>query len=191
MDPVLIVYATQEGHTGSIARHVAEVLVADGFSPRVIHASEPISDVEVTGSAAVILAASVHAGAHEPEMEAFVRRHMRELAGSHTAFISVSLTEATVEDPTRPDQERAEATREVERTMERFFDATGWRPDQVSPTAGALLYSRYGWVKRLMMSRIARQAGRDADTSHDYVYTDWDALDRFVLDFARERPGVT
>jgi menaquinone-dependent protoporphyrinogen oxidase len=191
MDPVLIVYATQEGHTSAIAHHVAEVLVADGFSPRVVGAAEPIADVEVTRSAAVILAASVHAGTHEPEMEAFVRRHLRELNGAHTAFISVSLTEATVEDPTRPEDERLEATQEVERTIERFFDDTGWRPDVVTPTAGALMYSKYGWVKRLMMSRIARQAGRDGDTSHDHVYTDWDALDRFVLDFARERPGVT
>ena len=34
---------------------------------------------------------------------------------------------------------------------------------------------------RLIMKRIARKAGGPTDTSHDYEFTDWLAIDRFVM----------
>ena len=46
--------------------------------------------------------------------------------------------------------------------------------------AGALVYSRYNWLTRWMMRRIARKEGGDTDTARDYEYTDWDALRRDV-----------
>ena len=51
--------------------------------------------------------------------------------------------------------------------------------------AGALRYSRYGWLKRRLMRSIARREGGDTDTSRDHVYTDWDAVDRFAVDILR------
>ena len=54
------------------------------------------------------------------------------------------------------------------------------------PVAGALAYSHYNLLVRFIMKRIARSAGADTDTSHDYEYTDWADLDRFTADRARE-----
>ncbi len=43
--------------------------------------------------------------------------------------------------------------------IERFVTDTGWRPEHVVPVAGALRYTQYNFLVRLVMKRIARQAG--------------------------------
>lgn len=186
MDPVLIVYATREGHTHRIAKHIAEILEADGYASVVADAANLEGPADFGDIRCVILAASVHADHHEDEMVGFVRRYRESLARRHTAFISVSLTEATAEDPRRSRKEREEAGWTARQMIEGFFEETGWRAERSYPVAGALLYSRYGRAMRWMMARIARNAGADTDTSHDYVYTDWDALDSFALEFVHK-----
>jgi menaquinone-dependent protoporphyrinogen oxidase len=52
--------------------------------------------------------------------------------------------------------------------------------------AGALPYSKYNFFIRFIMRRIAAQAGGDVDTSRDYEYTDWGAVDRFASQFAAD-----
>jgi menaquinone-dependent protoporphyrinogen oxidase len=52
----------------------------------------------------------------------------------------------------------------------------------VLPVAGALVYSKYSFFTKLIMKTISRRAGGPTDTSRDYEFTDWVALDRFVLD---------
>jgi menaquinone-dependent protoporphyrinogen oxidase len=37
------------------------------------------------------------------------------------------------------------------------------------------------------MRRIASRKGLDTDTSRDYDYTDWDAVDRFARDFVTKQ----
>lgn len=60
--------------------------------------------------------------------------------------------------------------------MHDFLDETGWRPDRTFLVAGALAYSRYGFLKRRVMRWISRREGGDTDTSRDYEYTDRDGL---------------
>jgi menaquinone-dependent protoporphyrinogen IX oxidase len=40
------------------------------------------------------------------------------------------------------------------------------------------------------MKRIAKKAGAETDTSRDYEYTDWSALDRCVDEIFREIAGT-
>ena len=44
---------------------------------------------------------------------------------------------------------------------------------------------KYNLLVRFFMKRIARAQGAPTDTSHDYEFTDWAAVDRFVADVAR------
>ena len=61
---------------------------------------------------------------------------------------------------------------------------TGWRPRKIGRFAGALLYTQYGFFKRWIMRRIARDKGSpDTDTSRDYVYTDWESVKGFAEEF--------
>jgi len=49
-------------------------------------------------------------------------------------------------------------------------------PGHIFLVAGALKYTEYDFMKRILMSLIAQRNGADTDTTHDYEYTDWTRL---------------
>jgi menaquinone-dependent protoporphyrinogen oxidase len=174
-----VFYATREGHTRRVAERIAADLRARGAS---------VDLFDVRGCSApdwnkysnACLAASVHLGRHEREMIAFASEHREALVRLDAAFVSVTLSEASAQDPTRPEPQRRAAAADTQRMIDVFVRASGWHPTHVLPVAGALAYSKYNFLVRFLMKRIARQAGVPTDTSRDYEFTDWQALDRFV-----------
>jgi menaquinone-dependent protoporphyrinogen oxidase len=174
-----IFFATREGHT----RKIADRLAAD---LRALDVDTDLFDVSVTDVvdwskyAVACVAASVHLGHHELEMIDFVTRHRTQLERLSAPFISVTLSEAGAEDPKRTAAEREQAAADVQKMIDVFVTDTGWRPDRVLPVAGALAYTKYNFLVRFIMKRIARKAGAPTDTSRDYEFTDWPGLDRFA-----------
>jgi menaquinone-dependent protoporphyrinogen oxidase len=156
MKPLLVVYATREGHTRKIAEHIAATMRARNDVVDVVDAASVAAGFDVSRYGGVVLAASLHAGKHEREMVDFVK-------ANHAALDRVP-TDA----------------------VEAFCHETGLHPSRIWPVAGALLYREYGVLKRLVLKMIAKRAGGDTDTSHDHDYTDWEALDRFVRVIAEE-----
>ena len=185
MKPILVIYATREGHTRHIAQHIGARLCEQNQPFVLMDAAHSPHDLSVGDYSGAIVAASLHAGKHEPEMVKFIRAHLKELQALPTLLLSVSLSEVTVEDPNAPADKRAQAEADVNRTIQEFIDQTGWHPSRVAAVAGALLYSKYNFVIRFVMKRIARKAGGPVDTTRDYEFTDWKKLDEFVEDFAR------
>lgn len=185
MKRACILYATREGQTRKIAQYVASTLSAAGFD------SVDIRDVNDSGDSiyvgdysGMIIAASVHLGQHEPEIVDFVKAHRHGLEKLPSAFISVSLSEAGAERVNTTAEQHARFAVDVEKALNKFFQQTGWTPSAVMPVAGALAYSKYNWLIRFVMKRIASKAGGDTDTSRDYEYTNWPALRRFITEFA-------
>ena len=78
------------------------------------------------------------------------------------------------------EEQQGDATR----CLNEFLEQTGWEPTSTSIVAGALLYRKYGFIKRWMMKMIVKRGGGDTDTSRNYVYTDWEAVDQFANEFA-------
>jgi menaquinone-dependent protoporphyrinogen oxidase len=187
MSPILVLYATREGHTRRIAEHVAATLRSRGKSAEAREVSTFVGPLSPEVFDSAVLAASIHLGKHEPEMVSFVKVHRDELACLPTAFLSVSLAEATVEDEARPEALRAEADRDVHKALDTFFEETGWHPARTKPVAGALLFKNYGVVLRFVMKLIAKKAGLATDTSRNDVYTNWKALDRVLDEVADPR----
>jgi menaquinone-dependent protoporphyrinogen oxidase len=183
MKPIGILYATREGQTWKIAEYVAARLREQGLQTDVMNLADR-PHVELTRYAAAVLAASVHYGKHEREMRRFVRRHVAQLNVMPAAFISVTLSEAGVERPSATPEERARFAADVQRVVDAFSNETGWRPKRAKPVAGALLYTKYNFLVRFIMKRIAKANGAETDTSRDYEYTDWAALDRFADELA-------
>jgi len=180
-----VFFATREGHTQRIAERIAADLRALGFDADLlpVRRAPPFS---LGNYSAAVLAASVHAGSHEKEMVQFVKDHRSELEGITTAFLSVTLSEAGAEMRDKTPVEHAQFVADVDGMLGKFFNETRWFPTLSKPVAGALLYSHYNFLVRLMMRQIAKKAGAATDTSHDYVYTDWVGLDKFVDDLAKE-----
>ena len=183
MKPVGIFYATREGQTRRIADHVAGRLRDHGVAARVRNVQDLPGALTLGKYAAVVLAASVHAGEHESEMVRFVKKHRAELERLPTAFLSVTLSEAGAEKKDASPEEQARFAADVRKMLDHFFEQTGWHPQRVKPIAGALLYTKYSIIVRFIMKRIARQAGAATDTSKDYEYTDWAALSQFIDEF--------
>jgi menaquinone-dependent protoporphyrinogen oxidase len=183
---VAVLYATREGQTRKIADHVADAFRDREFEVDTWNVVDGTGIGDLGDYAAVVLAASLHGGHHEREMERFVREHRDELDRLPAVFLSVSLSEAGAEDANRPHDERARFAHDVASAIDVFLTSTGWHPAHVKPVAGALVYTRYNPLVRFIMKRIAKQVGASTDTSRDHEYTDWNSLDQFVADFAGE-----
>ena len=178
-----VFYATREGHTKKIAERIAADLRARGALVDLFDvAACPPPDWSRYSTAC--LAASVHVGHHEREMIAFARLHRDDLVRLDAAFVSVSLSEAGAEDPTRSEHERRAAAEDAQRMIDVFVRDTGWRPEHALAVAGALTYSKYNLLVRFLVKQIARRSGGPTDTSRDYEFTDWPGLDRFVGELA-------
>jgi len=187
--PVAVLYGTFDNHTRLIAERVAADLSALGF-PVEIHNVRGLKPFAPGNYAAAVLAAPVHMGKHEKAMVEFVKEHRDSLVLLPTAFVSVSLSEAGAERRSEAPEKHAQFVADVNMMLKCFFDETGWRPSVVMPVAGALSYSHYNFLVRFVMKQIARSVGGGTDTSRDYEYTDWDALDAFVKEFAQKIPAA-
>lgn len=178
MKKIFIAYGTTEGQTAKIADFIGDVLRDQGHDVTLLDAREAR---DTGGYDAVIVGASIHMGKHDKHVVDFVRKNVDALEGVPSAFFSVSL--AAHGD-----------IAEAEGYVEEFEKETGWRPDKVAMFGGALLYTQYGFIKRRMMRKIAREKPGElgVDVSRDYVYTEWDGVKRFAEHFAADvgnKPG--
>lgn len=170
---VVVLYGTTEGHSAKVAAAIGDTLRGEGLKVDVADAAADAPDAAAYDGAVIV--ASVHAGEYRSEVLDWTRRHARALNAMPGAFVSVSLGELQDDPKVRQDLQAIRA---------RFLEKTGWKPSTTLSIAGALMYSRYNLLTRLMMRRIAAQAGGDTDTERDYDYTDWKALARFTRRFA-------
>jgi len=157
------------------SRRLAQTLTTEGNVVDVRDARRIEREVMPEAYDGVIVAASIHARGYQRAVRRWVRRHAAALNGLPTAFLSVCL--AVLEH-------RPEVEGDLRRILERFVARTGWHPTISQHIAGALLYTRYGWLKKRIMRRIVAKASADTDTSRDYEYTDWKALEEFAHSFA-------
>ena len=167
MPSTLILYASVEGHTERIARRMAEFLRGRGHSVDLMPTGR---EIDLSRYAGVVVGASVHYGHHPASLAAFLRRNAVALAPCKGAFFSVSLGAK-------------------QRYATKFLRKARWRPQVTAVFAGALQYSKYGPIKRRVVQAFAAIGGHDTDTSRNYDYTDWPAVERFSEAFARLFPA--
>jgi menaquinone-dependent protoporphyrinogen oxidase len=175
MARILLVYGTTEGHTAKIAQRMAEGIQAAGHEVDLRDSKELRRSTIDGGYDGVLVGGSVHAGEHQSSVREFVRHNLQLLERLPSAFFSVSLTAVEVDE---------EARRETQATVDKFVRETGWQPGRIETIAGALVYSQYNIFIRQIMKLISRHQGHPTDTSQDYDYTDWEAVDRFGREFA-------
>jgi menaquinone-dependent protoporphyrinogen oxidase len=170
----LIVFSTIEGHTRKLAQFAAERLRRGGHQVRVCDAAQ--SDLpNLAEFEAALLMSSVHLGRYQRTFRDFVRNDSVALNAMPSAFVSVSLSAAG---------DNASDLAGLRDCVERLTRDTAWRPGAVHHAAGAMLFSAYGFFKKLAIRFIARRRGKTVDISQDYDLTDYAAfgtfIDRFV-----------
>ncbi|MCL4204636.1 MAG: hypothetical protein KJ000_19280 [Pirellulaceae bacterium] len=173
MPRILIVYDTTEGQTRKIAQRMGDAVAGAGHQVELNDIRKLPSGLSVDAFDAAIVGASIHLGKHSKRFTEFVARHRTGLEKIPSAFFSVSLSAAGMEE------ERTEAKKYVTDLLKQ----TGWHPRMTATFGGGLLYREYWFLKRWMMKKIAKDGGKDTDTSKNHIYTDWDAVGRFVVDF--------
>ena len=188
MKTVLMLYATREGQTRTIAGYLAAILRTRGLAVTLMDAADLPEDFQLANYSLAVLAASVHGQHHEKEIVDFVKRHRAVLEAMPSAFLSVSLSEAGAEDDQASPQLRHAAAADVRNLIDAFLVETAWHPTKIRAVAGALMYTKYNFLVRLVMKRIAKQAGESTDVSRDHVFTDWAALDLFADELAAALP---
>ena len=177
-----IFYATRQGQTRKVAEHIAHALTEQGVEAHLYDVRDSRGSIDWSRYSMVWVAGSVHAGHHEREIVRFARRYREDLVKRRAVFVSVTLSEAGAEDIHAPAERRKQSAHDAQRMIDAFVKETGWKPTHSFPVAGALAYTRYNWLIRKVMVRIARQQGASTDTSVDHEFTNWPLLDRYVTD---------
>lgn len=179
MEKIVIVYASTDGQTAKIASRIGETLRSRGC---------PVELADVRGGApslkdigAAIVAGSLRFGHYQRDLEFFTRRNRVALDRVPNAFVSVSLSAA------RPSP-RSQA--EVQHSIDRFIQTTGWTPQRRAAFAGAITWSRYGLGTKLMLLLLLKMLkSPETDTSRDYELTDWAAVKQFAEEFEASLKG--
>ena len=176
MPGVLIAYATTHGHTAKIAGRMAEAIRGEG---REVALSELTAGENPDPSAydGAIAGASLHRSHHQREMVDWAKAHRDALGELPTLFFSVSLSAA---------EDTEEAREATQRCIDDFTDETGWTPARTVTVAGALQYLEYDAFTRTLVRLMMKSGGHPTDTSRDYDYTDWDAVERLGREFAAQ-----
>jgi menaquinone-dependent protoporphyrinogen oxidase len=172
---LLIVYGTTEGHTKKIAEFLRIEAEQNGHTVTVAPASDEC--IAPHDFEAVVIASPIHAGQYSTEIFDYVIKHCEVLNFIPSAFLSVGLS-VIRRDP--------KVLSDLEETTKFFLHVTKWNPLVTEQVAGALLYTQYGFVKRMLVRSIMKKAGGDTDTSRDYEYTNWDHVRLFLDHFIRE-----
>lgn len=164
---LFIGYASSEGQTRKIARHIADRLVDQGHSVELSALGEA-GPVDLARFDRAVLGGSLHAGQYQRVLSEFAADHAEALNTMPTLMLSVSLAAAGHD---------AEDWRGLDHILSDFTKATGWTPGKVVQVAGAYTPAQYDVFRRFIMRRIIAAKDPEADPGHAIEYTDWDALD--------------
>ena len=170
---ILGLYATTEGQTRKVARHVFDRLAGAGHAAALI-AAEEAEGLDPSGFDAVVVAGSVHGGRYQTALVAWAKAEAAILAKLPSLFLSVSLTAAGTD---------AQEWEGLRGCVARFSEATGWTPGRVEHVAGAFRFSEYDFFRFWAMRWIAAQRDETVRPGEDREYTDWAALETLIEDW--------
>ena len=167
---IAIIFASAEGQAKKIADFIADHLRERDHRVDVYAGKRLPREFDPTAYDGVIVGASVHMGTFPGFIKKVIHRHLDALQAMPSGFYSVSLTE-TEDDEGRRD--------EVRKLINRFLLDLGWQPTVIASFGGAVPFSRYGFIKKLIMRSIMLRRLGEVDISKDYEYTDWASVDEF------------
>ena len=177
MARILIIYETQEGHTETITQFMVDELTQAGHEVSAATVDDPVSLLHYD---AVIIGASIHYGSFSLKFVEYIQKNHDSLKMLPSAFFSVSMAAMNA---------NKENVEKVQSYLNSLVDATGWHPDTTASFAGALKYSEYGYLKKMLVKAIAKKEHLGVNTKQDVEYTDWQKVKYFIDDFVASVPS--
>ncbi|MEI7556020.1 flavodoxin domain-containing protein [Candidatus Chlorohelix sp.] len=171
MAKLLIVYGTGEGQTTKIAERIAEVVQGKGHVVEVVRGNELPSNLNLANYHFILVGASIHSGKHQPYIVKFVKSNLDLLSSKPSAFFSVSVSAVSKVS-------RLYAV--AEKYLDRFQTETGWKPANTILIGGALQYTKYNIINKVLLRIITRNSLGPTDIKRDYEYTDWEQVTKFA-----------
>jgi len=174
---VLIIYATIEGQTGKIAKFAEELVRDAGHQVSIVDSREKVSDLDLEGIDAVILAAPVHERRHPLPFEVVLSANSNELEKRRTLMLSISLSAAF-----------PEGLEEAQEYLTEMKMRAGFTPDEEMLVAGAIRSDKYDYFASQIVRHVVLR-GRDVDANAtEHEFTNWDALTAKIAAFLSEEP---
>jgi menaquinone-dependent protoporphyrinogen oxidase len=174
MQPILVAYATVEGQSRKIAEFIAERLRIRGHRVDLVDTASPAAAQVQPIYQAAFLGGSVHYERHPASLAHFIKANLAWLKVVPTAFFSVGL------DTVQPHADERDKAKDLVRA---FLQEAGIAPVKLRHVAGALKYTQYDFMKRLLARTFAPRLGGADATGQDHEYTDWLDLESFVDEF--------
>jgi menaquinone-dependent protoporphyrinogen oxidase len=169
---ILVVHASELGHTGAIAESIALHLErADHEVEVVAIAAGPPSPADYD---AVVLGTRIQGERPARALVRYARRYRAELEVRPTALFLVCLAAA-----------RADGQPRAQRYLTRTISAMGLRPRFRAVFAGGIPYLRYRRPVRWLMRGFARLTGAPTDVGRNHDLTAWNDVAAFAQELVR------
>ena len=169
---LLVLFASFDGQTARIAERIAATIATQGHETTLSSARAPEAWSRIAEHDTVIIGGAIRYGRFAPFLETSVRAHAQAIAARPNAFFacrSALVRLATARSQPLPRDSSARAPRMAPRVT-RASPARCATGDTIRSCASSCGSSP--------------QAGGDQDTSREHEYTDWQAVERFAVQFA-------
>ncbi len=171
---VAIVYQSPYGQTKKIAQQIKKNMVFESQFKDNVHLFE-VTDahtpVEIYGPIDIyIIGFPVYMGKFPKGLLKWVFKNHSLLQEKRLGFFMVSLNAADT---------RYQARKADDLLLRKLIQKTELVPDFITSFAGALHYTKYGFIKKLILKKISHAAGGPTDTKQNHELTDWKAVEEF------------
>ena len=176
MNRIAIVLSSENGQTEKIANAMAYQMRRWGSEVEVFN----ISKVEAPWGVllrtfdAVIVGAPAYMQEFPKQLVDWTWNNRVELTSMPTALYTVSIEAADMSLTGKVKEDRA---------IQSFLRSTDMRPQFIASLAGCLAYTKYGFLKRMVMKKTASVIGCPTDVKKDHELTNWDDAFKFVRAF--------
>ncbi|WGI17003.1 flavodoxin domain-containing protein [Methanonatronarchaeum sp. AMET-Sl] len=184
MSRVLLLYGSSEGQTQKIMNEISKQLKQIGHQTDLFNLKTKENKSDIANYDGAVIGSSIHIGRYQKYVIKYIKDRVDELNKIPTAFFSVNLT-AVDKTPKAMDK-----TTEF---IDSFIDKTGLEPRIAVTFPGALKFSEYGFLKKLLMKSLSKNLIKDMDSSQDIEFTDWMEVSEFVTRYSKflEKPDIS
>lgn len=169
MAAILIIYATVDGHTHKICKHIQQQLEQDTHQVSLVSIADA-RQIDLQPFDKIVLGSSIRYGKHHPLALAFIQQQQSVLNSKTSAFFSVNIVA----------RKAHKNTPETNPYLRRLMERIEWKPDALAVFAGKLDYPKYGPLDRSMIRLIMWITKGPTDPSSVTEFTDWAQVEQFA-----------